>query len=565
MAAACGGRLGDSADEAIGVNDPETGSNTEETDNEQRDAEDGETSDVISASGGSSNDNETPDTDHELVYQIESDSLNGWMPERVTPTVSGHLVMRTVFDSLVYPDAARQPRPLLLETLEPNDDASAWILTVRPDIQFHDGTPFDAAAVVTNLERHRNGALTAAFTSDIASIQALDDRRVEVTLDGPTPSFPIRLTSQIGYMASPTWLAAVDAGEAAAEEPVGTGPFVFEDYNPGRSFTATRNESYWRENQPLVAGVKFQITSNHASRLLAVLNGTSPIAVTTQSDQILRARELVGALNLVEAASNSETLYVMLNQADPDSPLADVNVRRALSFAVDRDRWKAARSAGFFESANGPFSPGSIGYLNDTGIPANDQPAASALIETYEAANDPIELTLLLEDIPTNLISSDLLVLMWREVGVEVTPVFLPRDELSLAVYRGEFEMALWQGHGSFDPVLQRNNWHSSGLRPVGEISANASRINDPEIDELLGLISEEPNQSARQFSAERLNRRFGEQAYNIWLSWPVWAVVHNLDVHLTGSDLPDGDRSLPLGGAVGGAHLMSHVWVEQR
>ncbi len=505
------------------------------------------------------------DLDHELVYQIEADSIGGWAPATVLPTVSGHLILRSVYDLLVYPDATRAPQPMLLESFEPNEDSSVWTLTVRSGISFHDGTAFNAAAVVTNLERHRDGPISANFLRDVVSIEAVSDSVVEITLEGPRPQFPERLTTVVGYMASPTWLDAVDAGTASVEEPVGTGPFVFADYRPGRSFTATRNENYWQPDRPLLAGIKFQMTTNGRARYEAVTSAISPIAVVDNPEFIRRARDAIGQINLVESAANSETLYVMLNQADSESPLTDLQVRTALAKAVDREVWRVARGGSLFEAANGPFPPGSNGFLEDTGIPDFDVAGATELIAQYEAANGPVELGLLLEDTSGNLLSADLLTNAWAAVGVDVVPEFTSRQELMQRGLEGRFDMMLWQNHGSFDPGLQSIWWQSSGALPIGEPTANFSRINDEEIDAQLAIIESSGHPLIRQVAAENINRRFGEQSYNIWLSWPVWAVIHSLDVHLTGSTLPSGDPAMPMGGAVGGAHLIAHIWVEER
>lgn len=508
---------------------------------------------------------DVPDLDFDLNYQIEADSINGWAPDTVVPTVSGHLILRSVYDLLIYPNATREPSPMLLESFVPNGDASVWTLTTRSGIRFHDGTPFDAEAVVVNLERHRDAVMTAAFLSDVDSIEATAPDEVTVTLAGPRPHFPERLTTTIGYMASPTWLAAVDAGTASIEAPVGTGPFVFDEYRPGKSFRAVRNDDYWQADRPLLGSILFQVIANSQSRYQSVTQAIAPVSYANSPDFIRRARGAIGQIKIVESAANSETTYVMLNQADPDSPLRDLAVRTAMSQAVNRESWRVARGGSFFEAANGPFSPGSIGHLVDSGTPGHDPAAAAAAITEYESENGQIEIGLLLEDTATSVLSSDLLVGAWAEIGIDVTPEFLPMDELMNRALDGRFDLLLTQNHGSYDPVLQANFWHSSAARPVGEPTSNFSRIADESIDSDLALLETTEHPGARQLAAERINRRFAEQSYNIWLSWPVWAVIHSPDMHFAGSTLPSGEPAMPMGGAVGGAHLLSHLWVEER
>ena len=114
-------------------------------------------------------------------------------------------------------------------------------------ITFHDGTPFDGEAVRANLERMRTSPLVGGAFRYISSVELQPDDSVVVTVDRPWSHFPLFLAGQPGYQGSPTWMAAVDAGTAESTEPVGTGPFVFSDYNPDDNLVVTRNPEYWLE------------------------------------------------------------------------------------------------------------------------------------------------------------------------------------------------------------------------------------------------------------------------------------------------------------------------------
>ena len=85
-------------------------------------------------------------------------------------------------------------------------------------------------------------------------------------------------------MASPTWLAAVDADPADAAAPVGTGPFVFESYEPGGTFAATKNANYWRasEGLPHLDRVEMRVFVDVQSRVNALLDGTVDMIHTVE-------------------------------------------------------------------------------------------------------------------------------------------------------------------------------------------------------------------------------------------------------------------------------------------
>ncbi|MGI9606790.1 MAG: ABC transporter substrate-binding protein [Acidimicrobiales bacterium] len=561
ICSACAGAIGDGEIRAAPEPDAAPGADAVEPENATARAASGPESAVESVSATTIR--TSPLTEGTLVYQIEADTLGGWMPHTSAAAISGHLVLRSVYDLLAYPDDTGELQPNLLSSFTPNADASEWTLVTRDGVTFHDGTPFDAAAVVANLELHRTSPTTGAFMIDVLDLTVTDSDTVVVTLAGPRPHFPARFTTVLGYMASPTWLAAVSAGEASNTEPVGTGPFVYAGYEPGQFFEATQNADYWREGHATVPAIRFEMRPSGRERVSNVVDGNIGLGHTDSADEILRSRDLLGTVGMAEAANNGETSYLMLNQADPTSPLTDLDVRRALAQGVDRDLWKAARSANFFDVANGPFPPGSIGHLEDSGFPAFAPEEAASAIAAYEDANGPIELVVSISDRPVNLISADLLAQMWGRIGVDVTLSVHPQSELIGLALTAQFDVLLWRSHGSWDPSLEGQWWSSQTAAPVGQQALNISRIRDDVIDQNLVAIAGSPDPAIRQAAAEALNRRFAEQVYNIWLSWPVWTVVHHPGVHLEGAELPSGDAAMPLGVGIGGAHLLSHVWLE--
>ncbi|MCB0997466.1 MAG: hypothetical protein KDB21_20375 [Acidimicrobiales bacterium] len=501
-----------------------------------------------------------------IVYGIEADTLNAWTPQNAAAAISGHMVMRSVYDLLAYPDTDGEVRGMLLDGIAPNDDASSWTLTVRPGITFHDGTPLDAAAVADNLRRHRSSLLTGAIIASVTDVRTLDDMTVVVDLDGPSPAFPVLLTTLVGYVASPTWLAAVDAGTASPAEPVGTGPFVFASYEPGVSFVATRNPNYWQAGQPAVDEIEFRIISSTTERTESIRSGATTIIHTDRADEIVRFREQLDRFGVVETAEHGETRYLMLNQTDPSAPTADVRVRRAMAMALDRDLYRAARAGGLYDIASGPFPPGTTGYLADTGFPTHDPDAAAALVAEVEAERGPIVVRWPVGDDEFSLISAELISAMWADAGIDVELVPVPQDQLIFRALTGDFDVLFWRNHAGFDPLLQYHWWHSTTASDPPDLSVNFSRIRDPIIDENLDLLRRSADPDERRAAAEAINRRFGEQVYDIWLTWPVWAIVHDPLIHgIVGeATLPDGTLALPTGVGIGGTHLLSQLWIEE-
>ncbi|NNF68472.1 MAG: ABC transporter substrate-binding protein, partial [Acidimicrobiia bacterium] len=327
-----------------------------------------------------------------LRYGIEADSLTPWTPQGTAAAVSGHMVMRSVYDTLALPTRDLEVEGNLLAEISPNDDWTVWTLTVRPGIVFHDRTELTGAVVADNLQRHRRSFVTGPFLTNVADISH-DDMTVTITMRQPWVTFPSVLTTQVGYVASSTWLAAVDDDPTLALAPVGTGPFEFDSYEPGGVFRATRNNAYWREGLPYLDAVEFTPLRNIRDRSQALLDQEVDIIHTSNGDEIARFRERLGEFSMVEAAEFGETTYIMLNAGNPTSPVSDRQVRRAMAMALDYELIKQGRNGGILDVANGPFSPGTVGHLEDTGYPTYDPDGARALVEAWEAVNGPLSIT----------------------------------------------------------------------------------------------------------------------------------------------------------------------------
>ena len=151
------------------------------------------------------------------------------------------------------PTADGKAAPYLAESITPNDDFTEWTVTARAGVTFHDGTPFDGAAIVENITRAKTGALTGNLFRPIDSVAVdpADPMSVVISMNTSWAEFPFALMGQASYMASPAWLLASDADEALRRsQPVGTGPFMYEDYKPNEYFKMTKNPNYWNPPYP---------------------------------------------------------------------------------------------------------------------------------------------------------------------------------------------------------------------------------------------------------------------------------------------------------------------------
>ena len=550
-----------------------------------------------------------------LVYGMEADSANGWAPYRVSCAISCYRVLASVSDTLFVGNTDGGVSGVLVESYESNADFTEWTFVLRDGITFHDGEPFDAAAAKLNIDSCRFSSLTGPALSTIADTQA-DGQTLTITMSSSWAPFPFNMAGgQCSYMFSPKWLSSLedlpqrnadaaffDADIAAVPAdgdptaPVGLGAFTFVSYEPGNgnSFIAERNEDYWRgpngitgEELPYLDRIEMVVAVDIASRSNGVASGQFSVIHTANSDEIKRLDDNED-VNIIMANDFGETSYTMLNVAqgdnptlafltgsetpipmDPegvnaDNPLIHKACRRALAWATDNDRLAEERGGGIVEVANGPFPPGSMGYLEETGYPGFD--IDEALVEweqcKTDAGTDLISFQFDTTNAPFNVETNELVISMWKDAfGDEIEATISPTEQgsyIGLAL-TGAFQAFGWRNHGGIDPDTQFLWWFSGTASPIGNLALNFGRFQDPVIDAALITQRSTDDPEVRRAAAEDINRSFGENVWNLWSTWTLWGIASNPNVNgITDMQTPDGDTQR---GIVSGSHPMIGMW----
>jgi peptide/nickel transport system substrate-binding protein len=615
VAAACGDSDDDDgAEGATGT----TGEEVESGETTEGTAEEVETGDSTTTEGEAAAGE--PVHGGTLIYGIEADSANPWTHYGTSCAISCRMIFRAITDPLFIEDQDGGIVPYLVDTVEPNEDYTVWTMTIKDGIAFQDGTPLTGEAVAYNIMTCKASPLTGPALTFLESATA-EGQTVTVTYSQPDALGPQLLRGEVcGMMFSQEWLTTLESnplrnaespyfdqatadtaasGDPAA--PVGLGAFQYVSYTPGNgnSFIAERYADYWRgdgansltgEGLPYLDGVEFVVAVDIQGRSNGLQSGEFDIIHTANGDEISKFMDDDG-FNTIAADDFGETSYVLLNVGTGDnptlasirgvdslpmdpgglnttSPLLVESCRVALAGAIDRQRLSDERNAGLTTPANGPFAPGSVGYLEDTGYPEFDVATAQTTMETClaEAGTDSIEFTFNTTNDPFNVESNTLIAAMWNDAfGDQVQTTIQPIEQgqyIGLAL-AGAFQAQGWRNHGGLDPTEQWYWWSSATASPInpeaGELALNFGRFQDPEIDAALGTILTNPDPAARQAAAEEVNRQFGEHVYNFWSWWTLWGVISNTSVqNVTDLEIPGDGTTFPI---VAGKHYLAQVW----
>lgn len=241
-------------------------------------------------------------------------------------------VLSNVFDTLISVDPkSPEPRPSLATSWTLSPDGKTLDLTLRNDVKFHSGRPFTSADVQSSLLAYLDGPWTPQFKRTAAAITGYNTRdpyRVVLSLEHP-------LGNIFDLLDSAPILDAESLDQLkAGKKFIGTGPFEFDSWTPNSSVRIVRNEGYWGSPPPLDS-VTFVIANDPKSLYTRLRTGQLDVVDgLTNSDQQIATRRY-GFVDVPLTGAEAQQ-YVGVNVANP--VLGDVRIRRAIAFAVDRER-----------------------------------------------------------------------------------------------------------------------------------------------------------------------------------------------------------------------------------
>lgn len=295
----------------------------------------------------------TPPLTGALVFGSGGQPVN-LTPGNITDGNSIYVHLQIYNFLLGVEPGATELRPELATDWSASDDGLIWTFNLREGVKFHDGTDFNAEAVVFNVMRwwdpdfeygyRAEGNLYEIWTdlfggfrgdegSTLVDVRAVDEFTVEFELAEPFAAFPAAIASAYFGIASP---AAMREAGASYGTPsglaVGTGPFVFEEWRSGDRITLSKFDDYWEEGLPKTEQVVISFVEDPAARLAQLRAGTLDFTVDLTPDQL---SEIESDPNLEAVFRPSFNVgFLALNPGY--EPLATSEVRRAIAQAINK-------------------------------------------------------------------------------------------------------------------------------------------------------------------------------------------------------------------------------------
>lgn len=491
-----------------------------------------------------------------LIYGLEAET-DGYDPVNSRFAASGTLVANAIFDPLMAWNQDFEPTPYLAASVTPAEDYMSWEIELRDGIQFHDGSPLNAGAVVSFINAQKASALLGAALQPVdeaVPVDGDDGLVVRVEMNMPWAAYPANLTAQGGLVSAPSMLEDEDA----SRNPVGTGPFVFESWETDSQLTVVRNDDYWREGLPYLDSVEFRPITDTQSRVDALRAGDVDVIHISDPQGVTSLREMAedGDIQITYSVGESDEGLALIN--NEVAPVDDVRIRRAMAHAIDREGYFAVAGVDPADEATGVFRPDSPWYV-ETDYPTYDVEEATRLVEEYEAENGPAEITIKTSAVTVNITNAQYVAEAWNAVGIDTSVEGVEQTVLIGNALSGDFQVQSWRQFGSQDPDGEYIWWHSSLTEPP--VALNMARLRSDAVDDAMARGRTDPDPEARADAYADLQVAFAEEVPYIFLYHVTWAVAAQNQIRgITGQELPDGDTSP---GVIGGVHRLAEAWIE--
>ncbi|MFW5680417.1 MAG: ABC transporter substrate-binding protein [Pseudomonadota bacterium] len=462
-----------------------------------------------------------------------------------------------MFDALTHWDLSEFDEPSVIVPglatswqVDP-DDTTKWIFELREGVTFHDGSPFDAEAVVWNVQKVLDEAaphyapdqigVTVSRMPNLRSARVIDEFTVELTTAVPDSFLPINLTNL--FIASPThWQAKFDAvpesitdpveraaqaWAAFAADPSGTGPFEGERLVPRERFEMVRNPDYWDpERTPTIDRVVLLPLPDANARTAALLSGQVDWIEAPAPDAI----PAIESRGFTIYSNPQPHVWPWQFSFAEGSPWLDQRVRHAANLCVNREELQALLG-GYMGIPKGTVPPDHPWWGDPEFDIRYDLPAAQALMtEAGWSASNPLRVKVQtsasgsgqMQPIPMNeylqqalrecyfdveldVIEWNTLFTNWRRGATDETARGANAINVTFAAMDPFFAMVRFVSTATFPPVS--NNWGYFGNDEFDGLVADArTAFDDAERDAALA----------------RLHKRIVEEAPFLWVAHDV-------------------------------------------
>jgi peptide/nickel transport system substrate-binding protein len=438
-----------------------------------------------------------------IALQGEPPDLDPQQQEDTAPYIADN-----IYESLLDADPETgEIVPLLASEMPEQVDDDTWIVRLNEGITFTNGEHMNADAVVYSVKRlidpNYSSNLQGQFQQILDAV-AVDDLTVELTTDGPDPALPARLAYVLRII-PPVYAES----EEFPSEPIGTGPYLFEEWERGTSITLVPNPDYWALGDRVHpwASAEFRFVPDQQVRVSGLQAGDHQIAIDVPPELIAEVPQAI-------VRDGLEYPYIRLKTYE--GPLQEREVRQALAYAIDLASIAESIYGGYATVAQcQPGSPDIFGYNPEVEAYPFDPDLARELLEGSSYAGEPVTYAVPSDLWPKFPEVGEAITSYWEDVGFNVELVVVP-DEVWSDQY---FFPGV--GEGQPEAVMSSRTMDTQDMsRTYSVVSANGgstSYLND-EVTEAMDAAMQSTDPSEREQGFQDVVQLVCDDAGILWL-----------------------------------------------
>lgn len=472
-----------------------------------------------------------------------------------------HTIRHQMYEALIIRDVTGAFEAALATDWAPKaDDPSVWVFNLRQGVKFHNGSDFNAEDVVFSIERAKTPTSDMKeLLNSIIEVRAVDDYTVEMVTDGPNPILPANLTDL--FMMDKDWteenntvkVQDFEGGEItfATTNVNGTGAYKLVSREPDVKTVMARNEDYWGKDQfPMgISEIVHTPIQNAATRVAALLSGE----INYLQDVPVQDLERVDAVEgmTVKTAPQNRVIFFGMNQGPDDieaddvegkNPLADVNVRKAMSMAINRDAIKQVVMRGQSEPAGMVAPPFVNGWTAEMDAESSTDIDAAKALMADAGYSDGFSIRL---DCPNDRYINDEAICqaavgMLGQIGITVNLDAIPKAQHFPKITDGktDFYMLGW-GVPTYDSEYIFNFLVHGREESIG--TWNGTGFDNDEVDAKILSLASNTDLDARNADIADIWRVIQDEQLYIPIHHQVlnWAMADNIGIEVDPENQP--------------------------
>ncbi|WP_249869559.1 glutathione ABC transporter substrate-binding protein [Oceanobacillus saliphilus] len=434
----------------------------------------------------------------DLIIATGSDAT--MLDPHISSDVPSGNIQINIYETLTKFNDNMELEPLLAESWEAVED-NVWEFKLKEGVTFHDGSEFNAEVVKLNVERILDEDLASprrVLFDLIEEVEVIDDYTVQVVTEFPFAPLPAHFAHYASSIISPEVIeadyeavaAGDDYGSYVNENPIGTGIFEYDNWNPGTEITLTRNENYWGDGAK-VDTVTFKVVPETLTRVAEVETGEAHIVdplTATNIDQLEASTEA----NVYQR--NGATITYLGYNMDKE-PFDDPKVRRAITMALNTQEMVDGILDGAGEVAVGPVNDTNFGYSDEIEAIEYDVEGAKELL-AEAGYPDGFSTTIWTNDSQERMDIAIYTQSLLAEIGVDVAIEVVEWGAYLESTANGEHDMfilGLSLGTGDADYPMHML-FHSDNVGTTG----NRTFMRDEQFDQMLHEARIEQDEDVR-------------------------------------------------------------------